>query len=249
MNTIGKGFSTSRYSGYANKAAYMQRRETERAASARSNKTSVADKTESASSTSASSVKLSKKAQSVLDTLQSKYGNMDFFVQDFSGANEAKSIMSGSTREFSVLLTPDELEKMANDESYMKEKMDCIDGAVRMSEQIDREIPLVSSNDNDLIRDDISKIGIAFDNNGKMTLFADLEKSTQYRNEKLDESMKKKAAEKKEDAKNEAKTKTTTVTADSAKKLLSKLMSFDWSEVEDEKENAYSSPSLFDFLA
>ena len=251
MNTIGKNFSTGRYSGYANRTAHMQRMQSERTSSGRNRKTDTAEtgKTVGASASN-TPVKLSKKAQSVLDTLQSKYGNMDFFVQDFGSAEEAKSIMAGSSREFSVLLSPDELEKMANDESYMKEQMANIDGAVRMSEQINKELPMVSDNENDLIRDDISKIGIAFDSSGKMTLFADLEKSTQYRNEKLDEAMKNKAAEKKEAAKNaklDAKTKKTTITAPTVKKLLGKLWSFDWSEVEEEEVD--NGASWFDYKA
>jgi len=82
---------------------------------------------------------LSGKAQEVLKQLREKYGDMDFMVADFKNAEEAKSVLSKGTKEFSVLFSSEELEKMASDEKYLKEKMRGIEGAVRMSDEINRK--------------------------------------------------------------------------------------------------------------
>ena len=62
--------------------------------------------------------KLSKKAQDILKKLKDKYGNMDFFVSDTTDDTEARQIMSRGTKEYSVLLSSDELEKMAEDGTF-----------------------------------------------------------------------------------------------------------------------------------
>ena len=76
---------------------------------------------------------LSKDAQAVLDKLKSKYGNMDFFVADPDSEDEAKEIMSRGTKEYSVMISSDELEKMAADEDYYNKNINTIDDAVKKS--------------------------------------------------------------------------------------------------------------------
>lgn len=85
------------------------------AAPAKKSSSTAADKTNTYDN-------LSTKAKALLDELKDKYTNMDFFVADFSSDEEAQSIMSAGTKDFSALFTGDELEKMANDESYNARK-------------------------------------------------------------------------------------------------------------------------------
>ncbi len=241
MNPINNSFSTSRYSGYAGRKAYSYRKQNESDAESifRQDKT---DKTEKEDT--AQTAKLSKKAQSVLDALVAKYGeNTSFIVQNFKSAEEAKDILSDSSSEFSVLLTPDELEKMADDKGYMKEKLDSIDGAMRMSEQINAQFGFTSADKNALVRGDISKIGVSFDSDGKMTLFADLERTVKEGNEKAEAAAKKRTYQNRNDkgSKYSVKKKAV-VSANSAKEMLEKLKAFSWknvTEVEEKTDSGY----------
>lgn len=234
MNPINSNFTTGRYHNYASRVAYSQKRESEMV-----NKNTYSDifgKTDETSNNK-NTTPLSKKAQSVLDALTARYGDMDFYVQDFSGDAEAKEIMSGSTRDFSVLLSPDELEKMANDKAYMNEKLDSIDGAVRMSEQINSQFGFTSTDKNALLKNEITRLGISFDGSGKMTLFADLERTAKNSGSKTD-SASRRPYQNKSSAKSTGKQKYT-VSAPSADELLRKLKGFSWENVPvtEEKEN------------
>ena len=58
--------------------------------------------------------KLSDKAKSFLENLRKKYGDYDFIVSN--DMDTSKTV--GSTKEYSVMFTAEELEKMAADEDY-----------------------------------------------------------------------------------------------------------------------------------
>lgn len=77
---------------------------------------------------------LSEKAQVLLKKLRETYGDMDFFVADFSKGDNVKDILSKAGKGYSVILTVEELEKMASDEKYEKQYMEKVQGARRMSE-------------------------------------------------------------------------------------------------------------------
>lgn len=77
---------------------------------------------------------LSEKAQVLLKKLRETYGDMDFYVADFSKGDNAKDILSKAGKEYSVILTVEELEKMASNEKYEKEYMEKVQGARHMSE-------------------------------------------------------------------------------------------------------------------
>ncbi len=239
MNPINSSFSTSRYSGYAGKKAYSARKKNEIDAESIFNQNKT-DKTEKEDTNKVTG--LSKKAQSVLDALIAKYGeNTNFIVQDFKSAEEAEKILSDSSSEFSVLLTPDELEKMADDKGYMKEKLDGIDGAMRMSEQINAQFGFTSADKNALVKGDISKIGVIFDSDGKMTLFADLERTVKEGNEKTESAAKKRTYENRSN-KNSGYSvkKKATVRAGSAQEMLEKLKKFSWKDVAEVREKSNS---------
>ena len=111
------------------------------------------------SNTSTSRSKLSNRAQAFLEKLKKTYSNMDFMVADFDKGDNAKEILSRCTKEISVMFSSEELEKMASDEKYAKEYMDRVQGALRMSEQINQQF------------------GFSFNKDGTMSIFAELEKA------------------------------------------------------------------------
>lgn len=247
MNPINNNFSTSRYNSYANRKAYSYRKQNEMSENNifGQNKTDKTGKNDNNKVTG-----LSKKAQSVLDALTAKYGsNTSFIVRDFSSDEEAKSILSDSTSEFSVLLTPDELEKMANDKSYMKEKLDGIDGAMRMTEQINVQFGYTNADKDGLTKNEISKIGVSFDNNGKMTLFADLEKATKVNNDRTNQAANKASDKKSSSNSKYTVKKKTTITASTTEELLKKLKGFSWKDVAETVEAKNDDEPAWDFKA
>ena len=66
------------------------------------------------------SVELSDDAKDLLKRLKKKYGNMDFVVANYSSDEEAQRYLAGGTKDYSVLIEPEVLEKMAADEETEK---------------------------------------------------------------------------------------------------------------------------------
>ena len=94
-------------------------------------------KTAAAAAAATSPLKLSDKAQAMLDKLKEKYGDRaDIMVADYGSDEEAGEIMGRGTKEFSILITEDELEKMAEDEEYEQENYGKIDSAMTMGEKL-----------------------------------------------------------------------------------------------------------------
>ena len=81
----------------------------------------AASRTEETKSPSRDQVRLSEGAQSLLKELKSAYGNSDFIIADYETEEEAASLLSRGKSQYSVLLTPEELEKMAADKDAKKD--------------------------------------------------------------------------------------------------------------------------------
>lgn len=207
-----------------------------------------------------SQVKLSEKAQKVLERIKEKYSDMDIMVADFQGDDEAKEILSRGTKEFSVLFSSDELEKMAESEEYEKECMDRIDGAVQMSKRIaetyGQEAALEKDGDSTIV----SRIGISFNSDGTTSIFAQLEQLTAKQKEHIKAERAKRAEERAESEKTDKTDKTdkknntgktagnvkqknlqkekdarkTEIIVDSEEELIERLQSMDWNKI---KEN------------
>ncbi len=201
---------------------------------------------------------LSKKAQSLLEKLRKTYGDMDFMVADFDKGDNAKEILSRGTKEVSVVFSSSELEKMASDEKYEKEYMDRVQGALRMSEQINREFGFTSAFGEKSGNGEISKIGISFNSGGTTSFFAELEKSSARQREHIKEAWEEKRAAKKEQEKKAEKeklegrylredtgVKRTIVQADSMDELLEKIRGVDWDSIK--AENRPQSGGRFDY--
>lgn len=167
---------------------------------------------------------LSEKAQTLLKKLRDTYGNMDFFVADFGKGDNVKDFLSKAGKEFSVILTVEELEKMASDKKYEKEYMDKVQGARRMSEQINKEYGVTSVGEV-ASRTKVRKIGISINEDGTTTFFAELEKSGQQQREWIENAKEEKLAERKKQAE-----QTMMVQADSTVELIGRIKKVSWNE-------------------
>ncbi len=183
---------------------------------------------------------LSKAAQNLLEKLRKNYSNMDFMVADFDNSEEAKEALARGTKEFSVLFSTEELEKMASDEKYEKEYMNRVQGAIRMSDEINKKYGFESAFGGDSEKGEITKIGISFNKDGTVTYFAEMEKASNRQREQLEKIREKKAAEKKaaekKDNKDNTPIKKTTVEASSEKELFEKINAIDWSKIKEERK-------------
>lgn len=165
---------------------------------------------------------LSEKAQALLKKLRETYGDMDFFAADFSKGDNAKDILSKAGKEFSVILTVEELEKMASDEKYEKEYMEKVQGARCMSEQVSKEYGAISVS-GDAARTKVNKIGISINEDGTTTFFAELEKASQQQRERIESAREEKLAERKNQA-----GQTMVVQADSIEELIERIKEVNW---------------------
>jgi len=150
---------------------------------------------------------LSKAAQKMLENLRGSRNDMDFMVADFENGDNAKDILAQSDKEYTVIFSKEEMEKMASDPKYYAEKMHSIEGALRMTDEINAQFGFErafgKTNDNADADTKITKFGISFNSDGTTTFFAQLEKSSASQKEYLEKLQEKKAAEKKEAKKKE----------------------------------------------
>ncbi|MCI8285356.1 MAG: hypothetical protein HFE90_08865 [Firmicutes bacterium] len=197
---------------------------------------------------------LSKKAQELLQRLRDTY-DMDFVVADFDKGATADEVLSKCTKEFSVLFTSEELEKMASDEKYEKEYMRSVEQAIRMSEQINKEFGFGSSYAGNPDNAQLKKIGITVEDSGKITLFADFEKSGSEQQKRIDKVREEKRADKAAEKKRAEKDKRSeymkgaddnkgvkraTIKANSVEELRRKLNELDWDSIPAEKDSKYN---------
>lgn len=154
----------------------------------------------------------------LLERLRKTYGNIDFYVA--GKGSDPKSLAAGSTKEYSVIFSAEEWEKMLSDEDYAKEKMQSIDNILQMTKKLcDQESVLKS-------------VSVSVGDDGKMTIFADLEKMTEKQRERIEEARDKKAEDKK-NKDDEKAVKKTTVEASSVEELIEKIKNIDWREIKE----------------
>ena len=190
---------------------------------------------------SQSSVHLSSEAKKLLKELKEIYGNMDFFVADYETDEEAASYLSRGSSEYSVLISPEELEKMAADKDVKNENLKLLDETVTKLADMKNQLGDKT--------EEVSRLGIAIGNDGKLSYFAELETMSEKQRERIE----KQRADKKEAAAEKAAyekapagthTKRTVVYADSVEKLAEKISQVDWNAVREEQAaNGYR----FDF--
>jgi anti-sigma28 factor (negative regulator of flagellin synthesis) len=197
-------------------------------------------------------VELSDAAQKLLEELKEKYSNMDFIISDYSSEEEAQELLSRGTKEYSVLMDPETLEKMAADEDVKAQYLDILDQSTSQLDEIKEQLEESG--------EDVKRIGFTVDSNGQVSYFAELEKSSKAQSERIEAAREKKKAQKKEEEekaeekadeekKEEAlearrkeqaeeayqsaqgSVKRTTVTAATTEELLEKIKNVDWDTV------------------
>lgn len=178
--------------------------------------------------------KLSAKAQSFLAGLREKYGDYNFVVSD----NLDTAQTAGSDKEYSVIFTTEELEQMADDDNYAQKVMGQVGDAVDMLKNIWEQ---------DLGEGvQFAQLGISFDSEGNMKLFAQLEKLSADQKERLDAALEKRAEERKAAEKSQADDepkddgmpvvfKSADVEAESPEELFKKFFSIDWSQIPEQE--------------
>ena len=216
-----------------------------------------ANDAENTSSSSAS--RLSSKAQAYLEKLNKSYGNMEFLVADFDKGDTAEEVLGRSTKEFSVILSSEELEKMASDKKYEQKYMENVQGALRMSEQINREFGYESAYGKKAEESTLSRIAFSFNSDGTTSIFAELEKSSNAQRERIEKAREDRRAEKREqekrviqdrqeeraEGKRNAHAKHTVVEANSVEELMKKIAQVDWNTVK--YDDRLESGNRFDF--
>ncbi len=227
------------YGGYA--GAYEQ----SRVGGERSNTRTAASGEGASASRGESRVSLSSSAKNLLKELQKSYGNMDFIVADFETDEEAASYLARGTGGYSVLLTPDELEKMAADEEYKKKNLKTLDNAVAKLDDMKKELGSKG--------EDVKRIGIVLGDDGEVSYFAELEKSGEKQRERIDRQRadrREEAADARKKAERErleagqGGVKRTMVYASSEKELADKIRNVDWNAVKE--GNTEKTGSRFD---
>ena len=196
----------------------------------------VAEKTGETANTR--TVELSKEAKDLLKELQQKYGNMDFIVGEFEKDDDAAAYMSRGTKEYSVLMSAEELEKMAKDSSSKKAGMDKIESARNQLAYMQTQLGESGEN--------VKNMGVVFEKDGSTTLFASLEKASEQQRERQAEAREAKKAEKSAANSAYTRTKETTVKAKTTEELLEKIRNVDWDSVEEKLVPA--SGSRFDYF-
>ena len=189
---------------------------------------------------------LSKAAQNLLKELKKTYSNMDFIVADFETDEEAASLMSRGTAEYSALFTPEELEKMAADEDVKNKNMKILDSAVSKLDEMKTKLGDKA--------DDVTRIGISFGDDGEVSFFAELEKNSEKQRERIEKQREDKKDAAKDTGKAEAAEylahgkptgKRTTVYASTIEELAEKIANVDWNAVKEERQS--TTGQRFDF--
>ena len=209
------------------------------AALANQRKEAVNNEESSGGSAVGAEQKLSAKAQDFLAKLREKYGDYDFIITE--NMDDTQGLMEQGTKQYSVILTNEELEKMADDEEYADKVMGNVETAVDKLKGIAEKGGLGEGVQ-------FAHIGISFDNDGNMKLFAQLEKLSADQQERL-EKLKEKRAEEAEAAAKQAEedkaaqpededeweympVKKAMVEADTEEELMEKILGIDWDSIE-----------------
>ena len=185
--------------------------------------------------------KLSAKAKKYLEELRKTYGDYDFIIAD--DGDDKRALVNQSTKEFSIIFSSAELERMASDEKYAQERLQKMQTAIDMSKRICEQFGFESAwNNGETL---INKLAVYMNDDGSVSIFAELEKLSEKQKERieaekqqrLEDNKEEKKAEKKSDVQKlyeedeETTIKTAWIEASSEGELIEKLTNFDWSKV------------------
>lgn len=181
-------------------------------------------------------VQLSDKARALLQELKKTYSNMDFMVADYESEEEAASYLGRGSKEYSVLIDPEELERMASDDNVKEQNLSILDNAVGKLDEMKNQL---GDKENEVVR-----MGVSIGKNGEVSYFAELEKAGERQKEFVDRIRENKKENAREaDAKADSKahgrydyehSKRTTLYASTAEELLDKIKNVDWDDIREE---------------
>ena len=140
--------------------------------------TRTANKGTAAAAKEEKAPELSKAAQNLLKDLKKKYRNMDFMVADYETEEEAAAYLSKGTSDYSALLTPEELEKMAADDSVKEKNLKILDEAVTKLDDMKNQLGESGK--------DVTRVGMTFGKDGEVSYFAELEKDSAKQRERIE---------------------------------------------------------------
>lgn len=220
-----------------------------------------ASKTEAASSSGTGAAKaadpkkvqLSDAAVSLLKEMKQAYGNTDFIIADYGTDEEASSLLARGRAAYSVLLKPEELEKMAADESAKKENLRILDDAFAKLGEMKDQLGEKGRQ--------VTRMGVVIGESGEVSYFAELEKASERQRERIEEKREENRADSRKAREEKARErwdglrgrdpmsgreygKRTTVHASSIEELKEKIGQVDWDEI---REKAAASGTRFDF--
>lgn len=190
--------------------------------------------------------KLSSRAKNYLDNLRKTYGDYDFILADAN--DDKRALLDKSDKEFSIIFSKAELEKMANNEDYANEKMrrvkTIIDMSERICEQFGFERALEKGDGNNAI---INQLAVSINDDGSMSIFAELEKMSEKQKDYIEKLQEKRTEEKKatEEKKvnsykkdDDFSVKKVVLEASSEEELIEKINNVNWDKVSGEKVGA-----------
>ena len=183
--------------------------------------------------------RLSEKAQSYLKTLRSQFGDYDIFAADSD--DDHKRLLNSGDKEFSVVFSSEELEKMADDPEYAKEQIEKMQRMIDMSKRICEQNGFLSEFEQTVGEkgDILKSLTISTDKDGNLQFFAELEKLSEKQRERIEENREKKQADKKaEDEDDKEVYKSVTLTASSEEELIKKFKDLDWNSVPEKDREA-----------
>ena len=125
--------------------------------------------------------KLSKKAADFLAKLREERPDFDFQV---ASGKDLRALATDTDKEYSVIFDAEELEKMADNENYAKEKLGHLDTIVEMSDKITKDTgfaSLLGENATGNFYADL--ISFSVKDSGEITIFADIKKAAEEKAE------------------------------------------------------------------
>ena len=131
---------------------------------------------------SSSEGKLSTKAADYLNDLRKQYSDYDFVVAD--AGDDYKGLVKQSSKEYTVIWSSADLERMTYDKKFAAEKIDSVKTIVsytrdRICKECGFESAYVKHQDKD---DRLNKIAVSTDDKGILMIFAELEKISEKKN-------------------------------------------------------------------
>lgn len=168
--------------------------------------------------------KLSETAAGYYEELKSKYADVEFVLVDNDHLDAAKEYTSSlvTNKSMIVLISEDEVEKMATDTNVRSQNEKLIEDAKAQMPDLLEQLKESGT--------EVKSFGIEFNKDGTASYFAVVDKSIAAQKERIENNRAEKSAEKKADAKEAASDKRagrkedlTTVTASSMEDLIKKI--------------------------